>query len=151
MIDFTTKTGVLRALINDTDEENLEFSDEQLEVYMCLSSCNIVQASMLALQALIAKYSASAGDEYRVDTIQYKEGKSKAGYYQSLLDNLKKSIEDGTNPLVVGVPKVYGVYTWDRYENIDKMRRGIINPPRTFDKEYDQIILDPQYGPYYQG
>lgn len=151
MIDFCTPIGYVRAIINDIDEENLEFSDEQLMVYLKMSYCNPMQASLLALQALVSKYNSTAGDEYRVDTIQYKEGKSKGSLYQNLLDNLKKSIEDGTNPMIVGVPQVYGVYTWDRWQNIDNMRRGIINPPRTFDNEYDQIILDNQYGPYYKG
>ena len=71
-IDFTSNIGRLRALINDVDEENLEFEDEQLKVYMQLSGCNLLQASILALRALVVKYTASSGDEYRVDTIQYK-------------------------------------------------------------------------------
>lgn len=150
-IDYTSCVGKLRAIINDVDEENFEFEDEQLEVFLELSNCDLLSASILALQGLITKYSSSAGDEYRIDTIEYKEGKSKASHYKQLLDNLQKSISDGTNPLLYAVPKVYGVYTYDRHENYDRIRRGEINPPKTSDDEYNQIDLKPQYGPYYRG
>lgn len=151
-IDYTSRVGKLRAIINDVNEENFELEDDQLRVFLELSSCNLLQASLLALRALISKYSASAGDEYRVDTIQYKEGKQKAQYYQNLLDNIQKSIEDGTNPLLTGVPRVYGVYQWTRDENYQRMLDGEIIPPRTSDFEYDQIILNPDTeGPYYRG
>ena len=151
-IDYTSRIGKLRAIINDVNEDSFELEDDQLRVFLELSSCNLLQASLLALRALISKYSASAGDEYRVDTIQYKEGKQKAQYYQNLLDNIQKSIEDGTNPLLSGVPRVYGIYQWTRDENYQRMLDGEIIPPRTSDFEYDQIILKPDTeGPYYRG
>ena len=150
-IDFTTDIGKIRALINDTDEENFEFPDEQLEAYLELSSMNLVQAAILALQALVSKYTATAGDEYRVDTIEYNEGKSKASTYLSLLNSLKQSIQDGTNPMLVGVPKTFGIYQEDRKENIERMIDGEIIPPKTFDNEYDVIRIKEQDGPYYRG
>lgn len=149
-VDFTTCIGAIRALINDVDEENFEFEDEQLEMFYHLSYCNIAQASIMALRALVSKYSATGGDSYRVDTLEYEEGKSKASNYQSLLNNLEQSIKDGTNPLCFGVPKVFGVYTKDRQENIQRMIDGEIIPPKTFDKEYDLVKLKTQYGVYYE-
>lgn len=151
-IDYTSTVGMLRALINDVDEDNLEFEDDQLRVYLKLSGCNLLQASILALRGLITKYTASAGDEYRVDTIEYKEGKSKSSYYQGLLNDIQKSIEDGTNPLLSCVPQVYGVYTADRLENEWRIHSGEIIGPNTDNKEYDLIDLKPESkGPYYRG
>lgn len=150
MIDFTCRIGKLRALIGDTNEDALEFPDEQLEVYLELSCCNLVLAGIMALQALVSKYASTAGDEYRVDTIQYREGKSKASFYQSLLDNLKKSLEDGTNPLLVGLPRTYGIYWDDRIENRRRMDNGEIIEPNIDSDTFDQLDLNPQYGPYYE-
>lgn len=148
-IDFTCPVGQVRALINDTDEDNLEFPDEQLELYIEMSYGNILLAAILAAQGLVAKYSASAGDEYRLGDFQYREGKSKASFYQSLLNNLKQSIEDGTSPIIVGVPRTYGIYTSDRKENEERIQSGELIPPRTSNYENNQINLDPQKGPYY--
>ena len=135
-IDYTTPIGQIRAIINDTNEEALEFQDDQLDAYFQMSYCNPTLAGIMALRALVAKYASSAGDTYRLDTIEYEEGKSKASLYQSLLNNLEKSIAEGTNPLVVGVPRVYGVYAEDRKENYQRMADGEINPPKTTDYEY---------------
>lgn len=150
-VDFTTPIGLIRALINDTNEEALEFEDEQLEAYLMMSYCDIVQASIMALRGLIAKYSATGGDTYRLDTIEYEEGKSKASNYQSLLNNLEQSIKDGTNPLVCGVPRTFGIYTADRDENYDRMLSGEIIPPKTSDLEYELIKNTEESGPYYEG
>lgn len=150
-IDFTTDIGKIRAVINDTNEEELEFPDEQIQAYLDMSSGNLGQAAILALQGLVSKYTATAGDSYRVDTIAYEEGKSKASTYLSLLNNLKQSLQDGTSPLVTGTPRVYGVYREDRKENLQRMRDGEIIPPKTLDDEYDLIDLKHQFGPYYQG
>lgn len=150
-IDFTTAIGQIRALINDTNEEAPEFTDEQLEAYYDMSYENVVQGAILALRALVSKYTATAGDTYRLDTIEYEEGKSKAGSYLSLLNNLEQSVKDGTNPMLVGVPKVFGVYKEDREENIQRMQDGEIIPPKTFDNEYEMIKIKQQYGPYYRG
>lgn len=151
MIDYTTYIGQIRALIGDTNKDNFEMEDEQLEAYYQMSYENIILASILALRALIAKYSATGGDSFRLDTIEYEEGKSKASNYLALLNNLEKSVEEGTNPLLVGVPKVFGVYVADRKENIERMIDGEIIPPKTFDDEYTQINNKQQYGPYYRG
>lgn len=150
-IDYSTDIGKLRAIINDVDEENFEFTDDQLQVFLDLSYNNIILAAILALRALVAKYTATSGDTYRLDTIEYEEGKSKASNYLALLNNLEKSVEEGTNPLLVGVPKVFGVYVADRKENIERMIDGEIIPPKTFDDEYTQINNKQQYGPYYRG
>lgn len=150
-IDFTTAIGQIRALINDTNEEAPEFTDEQLEAYYDMSYENVVQGAILALRALVSKYTATAGDTYRLDTIEYEEGKSKAGSYLSLLNNLEQSVKDGTNPMLIGVPKVFGVYREDREENIQRMQDGEIIPPKTFDNEYEMVKIKQQYGPYYRG
>lgn len=150
-IDYSTDIGKLRAIINDVDEENFEFTDDQLQVFLDLSYNNIILAAILALRALVAKYTATSGDAYRLDTIEYEEGKSKASNYLALLNNLEKSVEEGTNPLLVGVPKVFGVYVEDRKENIERMIDGEIIPPKTFDDEYNQINNKQQFGPYYRG
>lgn len=151
MIDFTTDIGKVRLLIGDTDEENLEYTDEQIQAFLDMSVDNLVQAAIFALQGLVSKYTATGGDTYRIDTIEFEEGKSKADNYLSLLNSLKQSMQDGTNPLVVGVPRTYGIYQADREENIDRMIDGEIIPPKVFDKDYDLIRLKVQDGPYYQG
>lgn len=150
-IDFTTAIGQIRALINDTNEEAFEFTDEEIEAYYDMSYENVVQGAIMALRALVSKYNATAGDSYRLDTIEYEEGKSKAGNYLSLLNNLEQSVKDGTNPMLVGVPKVFGVYREDREENIQRMIDGEINPPKTFDNEYEMVKIKQQNGPYYRG
>lgn len=150
-IDYTTYIGQIRALINDTNEENLELNDEQLDAYYCMSYGSVLDAALMALRGLVSKYSATGGDKYRVDTIEYEEGKSKASNYLSLLTNLEKSIKEGTNPMIVGVPKVFGVYREDREENIKRMIDGEIIPPKISDTEYDVARIKQQDGPYYRG
>lgn len=150
-IDFTNYIGQIRALINDTNEDALEFEDEQLEAYYQMSYENIVLSAIMALRGLIAKYSSTGGDTYRLDTIEYEEGKSKASNYQALLNNLEQSIKDGTNPLICGVPRTFGIYPSDRKENYERMRDGEIIPPKTSDYEYNLHINNDQTGPYYEG
>lgn len=150
-IDYTSNVGKIRLLIHDTNEEEFEYTDEQLQAYYDMSYDSPVQAAIMALRGLVSKYSATGGDSYRVDTIEYEEGKSKASNYLSLLNNLEQSVKDGTNPLLVGVPKVFGVYEADRCENIQRMIDGEIIPPKTLDDEYDLIRIQEQYGPYYRG
>lgn len=150
-IDFSTYIGQIRALINDVNEEDFEFQDDQLQAYYDMSFENIVQASILALRALVAKYTATSGDEYRLDTIEYNEGKSKASNFLSLLKNLEDSVKDGTNPLLVGVPRTYGFYVADIKENNERVIDGEIIPRKTTDNENNLINLKQQYGVYYQG
>lgn len=150
-IDFTTDIGRVRLLINDTNEEELEYTDEQIQAFLDMASMNLVQAAILALQSLVIKYTATSGETYRIDTIEYEESKSKANQLLSLLNSLKQSIQDGTNPMLVGVPKTFGIYQEDRRENIDRMIDGEIIPPKTFDNEYDIIRIKEQDGPYYRG
>lgn len=150
-IDYTNYIGQIRALINDTNEEALEFDDDQLEAYYQMSFCNVVQSAIMALRGLIAKYSASGGDTYRLDTIEYEEGKSKASNFQALLNNLEQSIKDGTNPMIFGLPRTFGIYTEDRAENYSRMLDGEIIPPKTSDLEYETIKNKQQDGPYYEG
>lgn len=151
MIDYTTYIGQIRALIGDTNEDNFEMEDEQLEAYYQMSYENIILASILALRALIAKYSATGGDSFRLDTIEYEEGKSKASNFLSLLKNLEDSVKDGTNPLLVGVPRTYGFYVADIKENNERVIDGEIIPRKTTDNENNLINLKQQYGVYYQG
>lgn len=150
-IDFSTYIGQIRALINDVNEEDFEFQDDQLQAYYDMSFENIVQASILALRALVAKYTATSGDEFRLDTIEYNEGKSKASNFLSLLKNLEDSVKDGTNPLLVGVPRTYGFYVADIKENNERVIDGEIIPRKTTDNENNLINLKQQYGVYYQG
>lgn len=150
-IDFTNYIGQIRALINDTNEEALEFEDEQIEAYYHMAYGNIVQSAIMALRGLVAKYSATGGDTYRLDTIEYEEGKSKASNFQALLNNLEQSMKDGTNPLIFGVPRTFGIYTEDRAENYSRMLDGEIIPPKTSDLEYQLVRNKEQDGPYYEG
>lgn len=152
MIDFDTPIGRIRALINDVNEEEPEFSDDQIEAYYKMSYECEVQGAIMALRALVAKYSATGGNSWRLDTIEYEEGKSKASNFQTLLNNLEQSIKDGTNPMCVGEPKVFGVLWETRKENYKRMCDGEIIPPKTNDYEYDLINRTPnQYGVYDQG
>lgn len=150
-IDYTNYIGQIRALINDTNEEALEFDDDQLEAYYQMSYCNVIQSAIMALRGLIAKYSLTGGDKYRLDTIEYEEGKSKASNFQSLLNNLEQSIKDGTNPMLCSIPRTFGIYTKDRHENYSRMLDGEIIPPKTADLEYELLKRNEQDGPYYEG
>lgn len=151
-VDYTNYIGQIRALINDTNEDAFEFSNEQLEAYYQMSYCNLVQSAIMALRALVSKYASSGGDTYRLDTIEYEEGKSKASNYQTLLNNLEQSIKDGLNPLCAGVPYTFGIYAKDRHENYQRMKDGEIIPPKTSDLEYEvRRNNDEQTGPYYEG
>lgn len=152
-IDYSTDIGKLRLLIHDINEDEFEYTDEEIACFLVMASENVALGAVMALQGLIAKYSATDGDEYRVDTIQYREGKSKSQHYQALLNTLQKSIDDGTNPLCVGVPKTFGIYRQDRRNNEYRERsgNGDLIPPDTDNYEYDVIDLDYQTGPYYEG
>ena len=150
-IDYTTPIGQIRALIGDTDEVNLELSDEQLQAYYDMAYESILQGAILALRALCIKYNKTSGDMYRVDTIEYQEGKSKASIFKSILDDLNESVKNGTNPLLVGVPHTYGIYVEEYNENVDRMNDGEIIAPRTSNNEYDVIRIKQQGGPYYNG
>lgn len=149
-IDYSTNIGKLRLLIHDTDENNFEYTDEQIQCFLDMSYDNIVLGAILALESLVAKYSATDGDKYRIDTIQFEESKSKSQHFLSLLNSLKDDIKDGYG-LIVGVPKTFGIYECTRRENEDRINRGELVPPRTSNDEYDLIKLNPQYGVYYQG
>lgn len=150
-IDYSTNIGKLRLLIHDTDENNFEYTDEQIQCFLDMSYDNIVLGAILALESLVAKYSSIDGQKYRVDTIEFEESKSRSQHFLSLLNSLKEGIKDGTNPVIVGKPVTFGIYECTRRENEDRINRGELVPPRTSNDEYDLIKLNPQYGVYYQG
>ena len=149
MIDYNTDIGKLRLIIGDLDEDNFEFTDEQLSGFLDLSYNNLGQAGIFGLQNLISKYASTSGDSYVLDTIRYTESKNKAGYYQSLLKDLQDAINSGLSPLSVGQMHAYGVYTADRKANYDAMRCGTIIPPRWNDYANSRVDRTTEYGPYY--
>ena len=147
--DFTSYIGQMRLVLSDTNSEDYDFSDEELTGYYNLAYEDVLQACLLAYMARINNYAKDCGDEYKVDTIEYKEGKSKASMYQSLYDKLKASIDDGSHPMLNITSHTYGIYTDEYEENIQRMRDGEIIPPRTFDRDCNQLRIKEQDGPYY--
>ena len=148
-IDYNTPIGQIRLIIGDLNEEDFEYTDEQIQGFLDIVHGNLGQASIFALQGLVSKYASTSGDEYRLDTITYKESKNKAGYYQSLLKDLQDAINSGLSPLSVGQMRAYGIYTADRKANYDAMRHGTIIPPRWNDYANSRVDRTTEYGPYY--
>lgn len=148
-IDYTTPIGQLRLIIGDLNEDDFEYTDEQIDGFLKLAYGNIGQASLLALNSLVALYNSTSGDEYKLDTISFKAGKSKASQYQSLLKELQEAIANGISPLSVGQMHAYGVYTQDRKDNYDRMKDGTIIPPRWSDYANNRVNRTSDYGPYY--
>ena len=148
-IDYNTPIGQLRLIIGDLNEDDFEYTDDQLQGFLTLAYGNLGQAGIFALQGLVSLYNASSGDEYRLDTLSYKEGKSKVSQYQSLLKELQDAIASGISPLSVGQMHAYGVYTADRKDNYDRMKNGTIIPPRWNDYANNRVNRTSDYGPYY--
>jgi len=148
--DFTNYIGQMRLVLSDRNPDDFDFSDEELTGYYNLAYEDVLQACLLAYMARINDYAKYCGDEYRVDTIEYNEGKSKASTYQTLYNSLKSSIDDGTNPMLNITSHTYGIYTDEYNENIQRMIDGEIIPPRTFDRDCDQVRIKQQDGPYYE-
>ena len=149
--DFTTYIGQMRLVLSDRDETTAEFSDEELTGYYNMAYQDVLQACLLAYLARISDYAKYSGDEYRVDTIEYNEGKSKASAFQTLYNSLKASIDDGSHPMLNVSAHTYGIYADEYEENLQRMRDGELIPPRTFDRECNQRRIKQQDGPYYEG
>ena len=148
--DFTNYIGQMRLVLSDRNPDDFDFSDEELTGYYNLAYEDVLQACLLAYMARINDYAKYCGDEYRVDTIEYNEGKSKASTYQTLYNSLKSSIDDGTHPMLNITSHTYGIYTDEYEENIQRMIDGEIIPPRIFDRTCDQVRIKQQDGPYYE-
>ena len=149
--DYTNYIGQMRLVLSDRVEASAEFSDEELTGYYNMAFQDVLQACLLAYLARIADYAKYSGDEYRVDTLEYNEGKSKASAFQTMYNSLKQSIDDGSHPMLSVSAHTYGIYTDEYNENIQRMNDGEIIPPRTFDLECNQINTKMQDGPYYNG
>ena len=148
-IDYTSPIGKVRLIIGDLDEDNFEYTDDQIQGFLDIAYGNLGQASLSALRGLVATYASTSGDEYRLDTISYKEGKQKSAYYQSLLNDLQDAINNGTSPLSVGQMRPYGIYVSDRKANYKQMADGVIIKPRFKDNETEDIRRTEDFGPYY--
>lgn len=149
--DYTNYIGQMRLVLSDRNEEEAEFSDEELDGYYQMAYQDVLQACLIAYLARISDYAKYSGDEYRVDTIEYNEGKSKASAFQTLYNSLKASIDDGSHPMLSVSAHTYGIYTDEYEENIRRMQDGELIPPRTFDRECNQRRIKQQDGPYYEG
>ena len=149
MIDYTTPVGQIRNYIYDTNELNPIFSDDQLQAFYDGQNEYLPFAIRDALNALMAKYVMNAGDEYRLDTIEYNEGKSKASFVSSLIDKINKEIEEGSAPGQSLGAHTYGIKTDEALENAERIKNGELIPPRHYDREADTIKVNPLYGPYY--
>ena len=75
--DYTTYIGQMRLVIPDRIESEAEFSDEELTGYYNMAFDDVLQGCLIAYLARIGDYAKYSGDEYRVDTLEYNEGKSK--------------------------------------------------------------------------
>lgn len=148
-IDYTSPIGQVRLIIGDLNEDEFEYTDEQIEGFLNLAYGNIGQASLNALRGLVAMYAVTSGDSYKLDTIQYTEGKQKSAYFQSLMKDLQDAINNGTSPLSVGQMRPYGIYVNDKKANYKQMKDGVIIPPRFKDNETDEIKRTSDFGPYY--
>ena len=149
--DYTNYIGQMRLVLSDRNEAEAEFSDEELDGYYQMAYQDVLQACLIAYLARISDYAKYSGDEYRVDTIEYNEGKSKASAFQTLYNSLKSSIDDGSHPMLSVSAHTYGIYADEYEENIQRMRDGELIPPRTFDRECNQRRIKQQDGPYYNG
>lgn len=149
MIDYTTAVGLIRNYIHDTDEDNFEFEDDQLQCFYDTRNEDLPLAIKDALQALTIKYNMSSGDMYRIDTIEYQEGKSKASLFNSLLNQLDKDIMNGMAPGQSVSAHTYGISVDEFQENLDRINDGEIMPPRHYDREADTIRINTLNGPYY--
>lgn len=149
--DYSTYIGQMRLVLSDRSESEAEFSDEELDGYYQMAYQDVLQACLLAYLARISDYAKYSGDEYRIDTIEYNEGKSKASAFQTLYNSLKQSIDDGSHPMLSVSAHTYGIYTDEYEENIKRMNDGEIIPPRTLDRECNQKRIKMQDGPYYNG
>lgn len=149
-IDYTSEIGYVRLTIGDMDEENFHFSDTQIQGYLSMTG-DVVYACISAALAWANELSLTAGDIYRIDTIEYQEGKSKASQLLSIANFLKASIQDGTNPLMCGVPFTTGLYVDELKENLERICNGEIVGNQINNGQYDMVDLDNQEGPYYGG
>jgi len=149
MIDYTTPVGIIRNYIQDTDEDNPEFGDDQLQSFYDIRCEDLPLAIKDALQTLTIKYNKVSGDMYRIDTIEYQEGKSKAALFNSLLNQLDKQIEMGQAPGQSVSAHTYGIYKEEIQENNDRIREGELVEPRHYDREADTIKINTSYGPFY--
>lgn len=146
-IDYASDIGYVRLTIGDLDESNFKLSDEQIQGFINMTG-NAVFASIYACRALMGIYASTSGDEYKVDTLEYKEGKSKVSQLQAVLNSLESSIKNGTCPMMVGVPFTTGIFVSELQENMDRINSGEIIGPQIKDGEYDIVDYDNQDGPY---
>lgn len=149
MIDYTTPVGMIRNYIQDTDEDNFEFEDAQLQSFYDIRYEDLTLAIKDALQVLFIKYNKVSGDMYRIDTIEYQEGKSKASLFSSLIDKIDKDIMNGMAPGQSVSAHTYGIYADEYDENLDRINDGEIVAPRHYDREADTVRINQQNGPYY--
>ena len=146
-IDYTSPIGYVRITIGDLDESNFKLTDEQIQGFIDMTG-NVVFASIYACRALMGIYASTSGDEYKVDTLEYKEGKSKVNQLQAMLKSLEDSIKNGTNPMMCGVPFTTGIFVDELNENMERINAGEIIGPQIKDGEYDIVEFDNQDGPY---
>ena len=146
-IDYTSPIGQIRLSIGDLDESNLKLSDEQIDGMLSMAGGSILFATLYACYALVGIYSATAGDEYKVDTLEYKEGKSKVSNLQNLISDIRK-VTGPVDPRLCGVPFTTGIYIDELNENMQRINDGEIIGPQIKDGEYDIVDFDDQDGPY---
>lgn len=149
--DYSTYIGQMRNYIGDTNPDDYEFEDEQLDSFYSIRNSELCWAIYDALRSLTVKYNKSAGDEYKVDSVEYKEGKSKSSVFNTLLNQIKEDIDMGVAPGQELYAHTYGIYTQDYEENLNRILDGEIIGPRHYDRECDQVRIKNQDGPYYNG
>ena len=146
-IDYASDIGYVRLTIGDLDENAFKLSDEQIQGFIDMTG-NVVFASIYACRALMGIYASTSGDEYKVDTLEYKEGKSKVNQLQAILKSLEDSVKNGTCPMMIGVPFTTGIFVDELEENMQRINDGEIIGPQIKDGEYDIVNYDNQDGPY---
>jgi len=146
-IDYASDIGYVRLTIGDLDENAFKLSDEQIQGFIDMTG-NVVFASIYACRALMGIYASTSGDEYKVDTLEYKEGKSKVNQLQAILKSLEDSVKNGTNPMMIGVPFTTGIFVEELEENMQRINDGEIIGPQIKDGEYEVIDFVIQNGPY---
>jgi len=146
-IDYASDIGYVRLTIGDLDENAFKLSDEQIQGFIDMTG-NVVFASIYACRALMGIYASTSGDEYKVDTLEYKEGKSKVNQLQAILKSLEDSVKNGTCPMMIGVPFTTGIFVDELEENMQRINDGEIIGPQIKDGEYEVIDFVIQNGPY---
>lgn len=147
-IDYTLNTGKTRLLIGD-NVEPYHFSDEEINVFLDIYGNNIQLAGIGALETWATQLVSDSGDSYRLEDVEFDEGRSKTNQMLAVINDRKSAIANGLNPACLGIGIMTGIYQSDINTNLERIAEGELVSPEVFKDTYDIIDYDTQKGPYY--